>query len=487
MKKRTRYTLRKPKDYRMVIFLTLLCVFLILLILYTQGKMRILQDFIARQTTKEEDKIQGEVPDTPEAMPYSSDLRIVLMDRDKDIYRGSISLYGDSNLTINRAGQTSDLAAGTTYSMSADQISAGETITVTGAEGSQWYLVNEDGVTSNGYEGTLEIWGQANGLVLVNQIPMEYYLKRVVPSEMPRTYGAEALKAQAVCARTYAYGHSNSYAYPDVKGNMDDTVSFQVYNQGTESAETNEAIRSTAGQILMKDGTVVDALYYSTSCGYMQDGTLFGNMDSSIFHTGYIGLQESGQDFDTYLRSGDEHAYEANERYFRWQASLTGDDLSGLRAHLQNYLATDDSISCDRKMKKKITDTSLTDDKALGQIKNITVEKRNPGGAAMCISISFSEGKVEIEDQLHIRQILGDLCGYVILQDQERLDSVSTLPSAAISIEKQGDGKFLVYGGGFGHGVGMSQNAAKALAAAGYAYTDILGYFYQGTALQQVY
>ena len=112
MKKRTRYTLRKPKDYRMVIFLTLLCVFLILLILYTQGKMRILQDFIARQTTKEEDKIQEEVPDTPEAMPYSSDLRIVLMDRDKDIYRGSISLYGDSNLTINRAGQTSDLAAG---------------------------------------------------------------------------------------------------------------------------------------------------------------------------------------------------------------------------------------------------------------------------------------------------------------------------------------------------------------------------------------
>ena len=57
------------------------------MILYTQGKMRILQDFIARQTTKEEDKIQEEVPDTPEAMPYSSDLRIVLMDRDKDIYR----------------------------------------------------------------------------------------------------------------------------------------------------------------------------------------------------------------------------------------------------------------------------------------------------------------------------------------------------------------------------------------------------------------
>ena len=138
--------------------------------------------------------------------------------------------------------------------MSADQISAGETITVTGAEGSQWYLVNEDGVTSNGYEGTLEIWGQANGLVLVNQIPMEYYLKRVVPSEMPRTYGVEALKAQAVCARTYAYGHSNFMPIPMSKEIWMTPSLFQVYNQGTESAETNEAIRSTAGRILMKDG-----------------------------------------------------------------------------------------------------------------------------------------------------------------------------------------------------------------------------------------
>ena len=62
------------------------------------------------------------------------------------------------------------------------------------------------------------------------------------------------------------------------------------------------------------------------------------------------------------------------------------------------------------------------------------------------------------------------------------MTEVSTLPSAAFSVEKQGDG-FLLYGGGFGHGVGMSQNGAKALAGMGYAYGDILNFFYKNTEI----
>ena len=138
----------------------------------------------------------------------------------------------------------------------------------------------------------------ANGIGVWNGeevVPMdtEDYIIHVTAAEMPATYEKEALKAQAICARTYAYGHSNRYAYPEVKGNMDDTVSFQVYNQGMESAETNEAILATTGQILMKDDAVVDTLYYSTSCGYMQDGTLFGDMDTSVFQAGYLGKAQN--------------------------------------------------------------------------------------------------------------------------------------------------------------------------------------------------
>lgn len=487
MKKRTRYTIRKPKDYRMIIFLVVICIFLILLILYTQGKIQSLEDFIARGSVATQESENAEEKQAPQAMPYSSELRIVLKDRDQDIYRGKVTVYGDGDLTITKEGQTQTIAPQTQTVVTAEQCQNGNVMTISCNPGNQWYLVNEDGVTSIGYEGTLEIWGEQQGLVLVNDIPMEYYLKRVVPSEMPRTYGAEALKAQAICARTYAYGHSNRYAYPEVKGNMDDTVSFQVYNQGMESAETNEAILATTGQILMKDDAVIDTLYYSTSCGYMQDGTLFGDMDTSVFQAGYLGIQQATQDFDTYLRSPDEQAYEAGERYFRWQASLTANDFSKVRAHLCNYLQTDDTVSCDKKLKKKIMDANVADADVFGSLKNITVKKRNPGGVAMTIVLAFSGGDITVNDQLHIRQILGDFTDYVVLQNQETIKNTTTLPSAAITIEKQKDGQFLIYGGGFGHGVGMSQNGAKALAASGFAYTDILQYFYHGTAIQKLY
>ena len=80
------------------------------------------------------------------------------------------------------------------------------------------------------YEGTLEIWPVEGGFVLVNELPLETYLNYVVPSEMPSRYSQEALKAQAVCARTYAYKHLQSYGYPDYEAHVDDSVRYQVYN-----------------------------------------------------------------------------------------------------------------------------------------------------------------------------------------------------------------------------------------------------------------
>ena len=64
------------------------------------------------------------------------------------------------------------------------------------------------------YEGELEIWPAEECLYLVNDLPFETYLKYVVPSEMPSGYSMEALKAQAVCARTYACRQLQSYDFP---------------------------------------------------------------------------------------------------------------------------------------------------------------------------------------------------------------------------------------------------------------------------------
>ena len=63
------------------------------------------------------------------------------------------------------------------------------------------------------YPGHMEITGEEEGLLLLNEVDLEEYLKRVVPSEMPHTYELEALKAQAVCARTYAGGRSGKLVF----------------------------------------------------------------------------------------------------------------------------------------------------------------------------------------------------------------------------------------------------------------------------------
>lgn len=103
---------------------------------------------------------------------------------------------------------------------------------------------------------------------MVNELPLEEYLYSVVPSEMPASYPLEALKAQAICARTYAYGHMSRAGYPRYGAHVDDSTSYQVYNNITEADSATTAVKETYGQMILTDeGTVANTYYYSTSCG----------------------------------------------------------------------------------------------------------------------------------------------------------------------------------------------------------------------------
>ncbi|MCI9651447.1 MAG: SpoIID/LytB domain-containing protein, partial [Lachnospiraceae bacterium] len=79
------------------------------------------------------------------------------------------------------------------------------------------------------YKGQLELLRTEEGIVAINQVLLEEYLYSVVPSEMPADYPAEALNAQAICARTYAYGRMEHAGYPQYGAHVDDSTSYQVY------------------------------------------------------------------------------------------------------------------------------------------------------------------------------------------------------------------------------------------------------------------
>ena len=121
------------------------------------------------------------------------------------------------------------------------------------------------------YRGTFEIKlskTNPNALRVINEVKMEDYLLQVLPSEMPESFGLEALKAQAVAARTYALNdYFNSRFKKEGFHVIDDTRS-QMYNNVDENPDSTKAIKQTYGEVMLYNGKPIDAKYYSTSSGY---------------------------------------------------------------------------------------------------------------------------------------------------------------------------------------------------------------------------
>ena len=131
------------------------------------------------------------------------------------------------------------------------------------------------GIRANGkrYRGRILVYLNDRGLLnLINEVPVEEYLRGVVPSEMgPELYNQlEALKAQAVAARTYTLRNLGEFAREGY--DICATPRCQVYNgMGVEHRLSDRAISETAGQVMLYQGRLVDALYSSTCGGHTED------------------------------------------------------------------------------------------------------------------------------------------------------------------------------------------------------------------------
>lgn len=287
--------------------------------------------------------------------------------------------------------------------------------------------------SSETYEGMLEIHRAEKGLLLINVLPLERYLCGVVPSEMPSSYPAEALKAQAVCARTYARKRMQEESASAFYADVDDSVSYQVYNNQDHSEATDAAVAATAGMVLADEDGLIDALYYSTSCG------LDLHMDLSAETV-----------FAAFLQTDQVKAYEAQEPWYRWQTNLSLDSFSGVSA--------------------------------------LTVQERQQSGAAEQLSVTYENGESDVvEGEYDIRQFLAGAAGTVTLQDGEMLTEMELLPSAFFILQPQYEEGVLagyhILGGGYGHGNGMSQNGAKHMAGEGLSYQEILHNYYGNAEL----
>lgn len=422
-----------------ILVICIICIALLLVISHSSEEAPVKND-ISQNVIQENEKAYFQSEIQKKQTGSTRMIRVLLLDSDyKSNYQESIQLQIQGTYLVNNGVYGEALA--------------GQIVEITGEH--EWFRDNhiwlspsteQDTITINSieralghpsYHGTLHIYKNEQGLWLVNELPLETYLTAVVPSEMPSYYAPEALKAQAVCARTYAAVHMQRAELESFHADVDDSVAYQVYQNYAATSETIAAVEATAGQIMMQNGSPVNAYYFSTSHGETSTDQVWEAAVPAAH------LQNV------------ECLYDQEEPWYQWEVTFTQAELN----------------AAVKRIYPEIT-----------QVNHIEVTKRDDAGTAIMLTITTDKGDVLIENEYDIRSTLSPYGLVITRQDGSQVNGSSLLPSAYFTVEaveNNGGKEYHINGGGFGHGVGMSQNGAQNMAEEGMTYQEILHYFYK--------
>ena len=283
-------------------------------------------------------------------------------------------------------------------------------------------------------------------------------MRYVLPSEMPLYFDYEALKAQAVCARTFAYEQMKSTEYAKYGANLDNTTSYQVYHATDCSEITDQAVLDTTGMVLTYENCLINCYYYSTSAGYSEDLEVW-NTDSPHYlvaenHTKEKTVNLSKKrNFHKFI-TRNVKAKDMYSPYYRWTAELS------------------DQMAMDSKY---------------GHLKKLEVKERSRSGYVLSLCAVFENGERIYDKENEIRFFLGTYLTNLTLADGTKRTGLSSVPSACFEITSQKKGKFVLTGGGFGHDIGMSQYGADAMGREGKSWKEILEAYYKDAKIQNIF
>lgn len=417
-------------------------------------------------------------------------LRVLIKTKDfKEIFHENLTVFSDVEMELISKDKVITIPAGeeVTFNPESEYFSTGRVYLIPKALTGRTYISQLERKNGDqGYSGKLEIEKREEGMLLVNEVSLEEYLYAVLPSEMPSSYPLEALKAQAISARTYAYRKMLQPALPQYGANLDDSSSYQVYNNIAENGNTTEAVRATKGQLLYEGTKPATTYYYSTSCGYGTDASIWNNEGNNPYF--YLRAREmtaeDGEDsvdlkeeksFREFIQKKSEDHIEHQEAWYRW--TYEHNNMERIKENIINMRNEHPEYLTITGKEEEIMDGDF-------RIEEMKVEERGEGGVIKVLLILTEEGEIRVNNEYRIRSLLTDGSTYVCLQNQQTYACENLLPSAFFmldTVKEEVEVKEIrLTGGGFGHGVGMSQNGAKNLAELGYEAKQILEYYYQG-------
>lgn len=506
--------LKKYKRFRLKWFFLFLLVGAF--IVWTGLKDRAVRDEEVPKESVEMPEPSETVRDDFQYLEESPDIRVILQaGKYNGIYHAEVNvtfpsggyvLTGENNhweKHVVKAGESVSVGCGSGYDF---QITQDRLIALLSGDETKPLIVNsiERNRQVCSYYGRLEVTLESAGLLLVNALPLESYLCSVVPSEMPASYESEALKAQAILARTYAYKYLIEPAYPEFQAHVDDSIAFQVYGNIDNNGATSLAVADTAGILLFSDRSLAEVYYYSTSCGYGTDGTAWGGQGQNYLQATRIGpgvLENadgtlSGEAAEQYYLNAlkDEqvfrnmivkpfvNGYEVEEPWYRWRALEVELNTDALVKRMRERYQANPAVVLTKNKNGEFVSKTI---KSLGDVKNIKIEERGMGGACKSLIIEGTEQTYKVLLEYNIRYVLNGTGVTVTRADGTRADCTTLLPSGFFYLDPVYFGQkvisYHIYGGGYGHGVGMSQNGANRMAGLGFSCQKILEHFFPET------
>ncbi|WP_027876459.1 SpoIID/LytB domain-containing protein [Meiothermus cerbereus] len=365
----------------------------------------------------------------------------------------------------------------------------------------RYRLLNTPRQSPPEYPGELWLENRGNGLLLINRVDFQDYLKRVLPSEMPASFHPEALKAQAVAARTYAFARQQAKTFwKQLGADVDDSVNEQVYNHTRTHPATDAAVEATQNQILTFAGAPIQSFFFSTSPGatasieevWMDRPAAPYLKARALSNPISVSIRSEAEALAFFQIRNPQGFYEAESPFWRWKLSLSREELEALLSRTLPQRAQSAPAFVQTPEGPLSPDTPGF---LLGTLQQLRVITRTSSGYVSELEIQSSTGRYRVRRESNIRSLLrpdkaftggGDVV-LELWRGEPRLNFPS-LPSTAFALQEERDAlgnlkRLTFWGGGFGHGVGMSQYGALGLARQGYRYREILEHFYPGTLL----
>ena len=332
---------------------------------------------------------------------------------------------------------------------------------------------------SRSYRGRIEIVRTGSGLTAVNIISIEAYLCGVVTCEMSKSYAPEALKAQAVCARSYALYKSTFTCKGTLSSpyELTDTTASQVYRGvGGESAEAIEAVRATVGEVIYNGDDLVETFYFSTSGGSTEGGIDVWGIKSAIY--------SSKPDL---LELSPEKAPWVITYTFDEAASLmreNGFDVGSIKSIKESVVTQTGRVSS-----LKVTGSTSTKALSIQQAQSVfdlpsAKYKVVLGGQYAQMPFVTDKNGMETLGNGAIYAISGNSAVTRIDSSDQIIaigaDNMMNYPVASVP-----NGSVSFFGMGHGHGIGMSQSGANGLAKNGFDYKQIINYYFDNIRIDK--